>query len=76
MVFNVALTNEDDDGNVGRDRGPTVSEDQIADLADLIESVGADLPKFLRHMGVESLADLPAARFEHAMRELKKKERR
>ncbi len=64
----------DDDG---RGAGaPTVSEEQIADLTDLIESVGANLSRFLNFMGVGSLAEIPAARFDHAVRELKKKERR
>ncbi|GJE26266.1 hypothetical protein LKMONMHP_1115 [Methylobacterium organophilum] len=76
MIFNVALTNEDDDGNAGRDAGPTITEDQLIELRDLVEAVGADLSKFVRHLGVESLADLPANRFDAAVRDLKRKERR
>lgn len=74
-LLNVTSTGEDDDGRGGGGQ-PRISEEQATELRDLAESVGADLRRFLNFMRIESLADLPAARFEQAVTELKRKERR
>lgn len=65
-----APEDRDDDGRAGGG-GSTISEEQIGQMRDLIEKVEADLVKFCNHLGIPSLADLPAARFDGAMRELR-----
>jgi hypothetical protein len=70
---------EDDDaeiatksGNGKADTG-AISKDQLEGLqANLIE-VGADLPKFLKYLKVQKLADLPASRFSEAWNALEAK---
>jgi hypothetical protein len=65
----------DDDGT--KAGGPElISEEQIAELRSMIVGVDADLPKFLRYFKIEKLTDLPAAKFESAVRMLKAKGQR
>jgi hypothetical protein len=73
MIFNVAVGEHDDDGNSG---GGTVyiSAQQAADLEAKASEVGADLPKFLKYMGAESFALIPAAHHQKALAALKAKE--
>lgn len=66
---------EDDDGARGGGPG-LVSQDEASFLAELAGEVGADLPAFLKHMGVPSLADVPADRYEQAVAALEAKRRR
>lgn len=53
---------DDDDGYKGG-AGKTITEAQAIELIDLCEAVGADRGKFLKYLKVESLNDLPAAKF-------------
>lgn len=61
----------DDDGN-GSDG--VISDEQVGALRSLISETKSDIDKFLKWAGVESLADLPAAKFAaaKAMLETKK----
>lgn len=63
----------DDDGKSSGVQTASISEDQLGQIVELIESVGADKPRFLRHFQIEGLADLPAAKFEQAVRMLNAK---
>ena len=65
-----ARTDHDDDGRAGGTPGP-ISDDQLAELRDLIEAVEADEVRFAKFMKVERLADLPASRFQAAVDRLK-----
>lgn len=65
LIFNIALTNEDDDGNAAG--GSTVTEEQVETLREKIIEYDADLPKFLGHLKVERLEDLPARNFGRAV---------
>ena len=78
LIFNVALTNEDNDGQPIKPRAPAgcVTEEEASFLGELVHEVGADLPAFLRHMGVPSLADVPADRYDQAVAALEAKRRR
>lgn len=71
-IFNIAVGEEDRDGN---DPAPaqTITEDQEMQLREMAESVGAEMPKFLSFLKVQSLSDLPAARFQPAMQALRAK---
>lgn len=60
LVFNITLTNEDNDGNHGTE---TVSEEQLANLVALITEVKADRKKFLAYLKVASLEEIPAASY-------------
>jgi hypothetical protein len=66
---------EDDDGNAaaksinGNAKAPTgkIDDAQYATLTTMIEKYGADTTKFLRHFKVNTVNDLPAARFKEAV---------
>lgn len=63
----------DDDGR-SSDGGPeTITDDQVGELVELMDSVGADKPRFLKFYQIEALADLPAARFGEAIERLNAK---
>jgi len=62
----------DDDGN-SSDAPDYISRDQLTQIVDLAEEVGADKEKFCRYLKVGSLAEIPAPRFEHAVRLLEAK---
>lgn len=62
---------KDDDG-----QGTTVefiTEKQAADLKALAEEVRANVPLFLKYMKVASFEDLPAAKYQQAVKELERK---
>ena len=72
-IFNVAVGEEDRDGNQPsdtRDPGP-ISEAQLVELRDLMDSCGADVPKFCVAMSIDGLALLPAGRFDEAIRRIR-----
>ncbi|MBN9601838.1 MAG: ERF family protein [Afipia felis] len=62
----------DDDGGAS-DMPDYVSGDQLAKIIDLAEAVGADKEKFCRYLKVGSLAEIPAAKFDHAVKLLEAK---
>jgi hypothetical protein len=72
----LGLTTEDDDDGNGTDadgEAPRLSEDQVANLSDLIESTGAKLGTFLRWIEAETLADIPASEYDRAVQALKQR---
>lgn len=74
LIFNVALVNEDDDGNAAGTE--CVTEKQAADLRALATEVGADLPKFLKYIGAESFETIRATDYKKAMAALEAKRSR
>jgi hypothetical protein len=60
---------DDDDGAAAA----PVTQEQAATLLSLAEEVGADMPRFMKWAGVETLAALPASRYEQAVRALERK---
>lgn len=60
-VFNVAVGEEDKDGNGDE---PTIGPGQIAALEQLISEVKADVPKLCRMLKVGTLADIRVGAFE------------
>jgi hypothetical protein len=52
-----------------------VSQDQADTLQALAEDVGADLPKFLRYFGANSLTAIPASKYPAAVAALEAKRR-
>lgn len=70
LIFNITLTDEDNDGNQSRE---FITESQEADLNALISEVKANKDAFLKHIKVEKLSDLPADKFADAVVALNKK---
>jgi hypothetical protein len=68
---------EDDDGNAAVAGGPqpaaTISDQQAQEIADLADEVGADVPAFLKYLGVKTIMDLPAHKFGAAKLALERK---
>jgi len=74
-VLGIATGDEVDDDAVTGGDGGLISDEQALTLNDMIADSGADRAAFLRYMGVDSLADLPAARYTDAVRKLEAKRR-
>lgn len=75
MIFNIAVSDKDDDGNAAANMGSSINEEQVGALTELIESVNADKAKFLRFFKIEQLAELPAKRYQEAVNMLNAKAR-
>lgn len=71
-IFNIAVGEGDKDGNGSE---PCITESQVADLKALGTEVGADLALFLKFMTVENLADIPAKKYDLAVKALRAKGR-
>lgn len=72
MIFNVAVGEDDDDGNSAV---ATITAQQAADLRALAEEVGADLGRFLKYIKAESIESIPATRYDAAVKALQAKRR-
>lgn len=73
-ALNIVTTDEDTDAaNLAAN---TITEEQVIQLEEWIESTGADRAKFLAFLKVERLADLPASKFANAMEAIQKKAKR
>lgn len=70
LIFNVAVGEDDNDGNLPYE---SVSEEQVANLRALIEEVKADMPKFLKYFKVVKLEEIPAAKYQAAVKMLENK---
>ena len=73
-LLNLSSYGADDDGNAAAGN-PKVSEEQIANLECLITETGADLAKFLKYMGAESLDRIQASQYPKAIQALEAKRR-
>lgn len=60
MIFNVALTNDDDDGNGGK-AAPVVTEEQSRELRELCEAAGRKVETLCDAVGVKTLEAFPVA---------------
>lgn len=65
---------DDDDGQKA-DPAQFITERQVADLDAKISEVGANRTQFLKYLNVESLADLPASKYQAALQALADKQR-
>ena len=75
MTLKAALglaASSDDDGKAA-EAVETITDEQVNKLRDLIEEVGADLPKFVAYLRVEALADLRQSDFKRAVAALEAK---
>lgn len=71
LIFNITLTNEDNDGNGGVE---LITEKQAVDLQAKAEEVGVDKENFLKFLKVKRLAELPASKYSAALQALRDKE--
>lgn len=70
-ALNITVGGEDTDGK-GLDAKP-VSSEQMKEINDLIASTGADLPRFLKWIGVDSVSELTVKQFNIGVAELRRK---
>ena len=70
MIFNVAIGEDDNDGNEAIE---TIDNKQLADLEALMTEVGADKKAFLKVCQVQSFDQLPAAQYSGAVQRLEQK---
>ena len=64
MIFNLTLTDEDDDGNSAHGEPVEyLNEQQIKTLDEVISDNGIDKAAFLKWYKISSLADIPAESF-------------
>ena len=73
-LLNLTTVGADDDGHDGGN-AELVSIEQLDELLRRASEVGADLEKFCKHMKVVGLAQLPASKYETAMKALDAKAR-
>jgi len=69
MIFNVAIGEDDYDGNTAE----VITEDQAMDIEALITEVGANREMFLRYVGAKTIQEIPAASFSRAINALQQK---
>lgn len=68
----LGLTTTDDDTD-GADKGGVITEEQAWDLEALRDEIGVDAAKFMKFLGVSTLAELPASKYAGAVAALEKK---
>lgn len=73
QAFAIPTEGDNDADATTHEVSAAISDDQYVKLRDLIEATGADIDVFCKYYKVESLAELPAARFEHARKNLSAK---
>jgi len=71
MIFNVAVGEDDKDGNPPK--VATITENQAADVESLIQEVGADKARFLKFYQIKTVSELPAKDLEGAVAELNRR---
>lgn len=71
LIFNVAISEDDDDGNAAG--AHTIDAEQKEILVELLRETGADTKAFLSYMKAPTLDELPAAKFASAKAALEKK---
>jgi len=71
-LLNITSRGEDDDANKGG-AAPTLSEDQVAEIRELIDSTNSDIAKFCRYLKVSSIPEIPADKFKAAVAALSAK---
>lgn len=69
-LLGIATRDEDDDGNAAC-AGETIDEAQVIALSNMMKERGVTIDKFLAGMKIESMSDLPKARFNEAVGRLR-----
>ena len=71
-IFNVAIGEDDKDGNPP---GEPISEKQAAEIEALLTEVGADKARFLKWVGVDSVEAIPAKLYSTCVKRIEEKRR-
>ena len=66
-IFNVAVGEEDTDGNVPDERDIAISQEQAATIRKLLEQSGTEADKFCEWAKIDAVPDLPARHFDKAV---------
>lgn len=74
MLLNLTFVGEDTDG-VAELIDTRIDDDKARQIEALLEKTNSDVPKFLRHMRVAKVSDIPVSDFPYAMTLLRRKER-
>lgn len=72
-LLNLTSTDEHDDDGHAAGVGSTVTDRQLQHIRTLIDDTGSDVARFCKFFGIEALPDLPAKRYEEAVRQLNAK---
>lgn len=72
LLLNIRTKGDDDDGN-GSDPAKLVTDEQVIQMRNALESVGADVVAFCRWAKISALADMRADKFEAAMTTIRAK---
>lgn len=72
-IFNVAIGEDDNDGN---ESSATITEKQAADLQALAEEVNANREAFMNYFGIQRLAEMPTSKYAEAIKMLQKKRKK
>jgi hypothetical protein len=75
MTFAIPTEGDNDADNATHEVEGYVSEQQLAELQNKANAVGADLARFCKYFGIASLKHVPASKFDAAMSALAAKER-
>lgn len=70
MIFNIAISKDDDGNAAGQSREP-ISKEQLKDMLALIEESGAEIDLCCEKWGIDSVPELPASKFKDAYGALK-----
>lgn len=71
-LLNITTRGEDDDGE-SADPTALITEEQAKNLRTIIEEVEADTAAFCAFLKVESIPDIPASKYDEAVRQLQRK---
>lgn len=74
LIFNVAVGEDDDDGNAATVQ--RITQNQVADMECLIQEVGADKAAFLRYLKLTRLEDMPSSSYSAAVKALEAKRKK
>jgi hypothetical protein len=69
LIFNIALTNEDNDGEGGGDN-ETINEEQIANIEALLTELGKDKKAFLKWAKVDSIGQIVVGAYSETIKTL------
>lgn len=75
-IWNVAVGEDDTDGNAVDAPAETINADQLATIRRLIEETNSDIQKFCELGKIDALPDMPARQFDNAVRLLEQKKAR
>jgi hypothetical protein len=71
QALGLTTCDPDTDANIGS--AETITEKQIADIDALASEVGANKPRFLKHLDVEKFSEIRADQYSYAIKELERK---